>query len=316
MSFWRPVPPRSIAFPQTQQPLGGTLRDDLDLVIVLTQETRDPESTACGNPHTFTPTTIQESMAKGLIDFAPEVLTRIFLHLSYRSLLSALAVCVQWNAIVTKDPALSVQLFKKSSKVYVEPGCKAESRERGIFDMFETIFGSYDRDPEYLHFKRSMLHYSESILAAAWYKSVKNADQATALLTDPKWFPPERIRLHPALPELSYMIGNGLEDVCFFVKEDQVELSQLKLANDFISIPAVPSASINVAAFHVTVKNSKGITLLDLFSAIAKESTTKIKRGKKTIMKGDLLGDHRFYEGFEMLRRSGHSLSAEVARGS
>ncbi|KAJ6528808.1 hypothetical protein B0H19DRAFT_1083153 [Mycena capillaripes] len=34
----------------TQKPLDGTLRDDLDLVIVLIRETRDPEFTACEIP--------------------------------------------------------------------------------------------------------------------------------------------------------------------------------------------------------------------------------------------------------------------------
>jgi hypothetical protein len=33
-----------------------------------------------------------------------------------------LAVSVQWNAIVSKDPALSVQMFKRLSTVYVETG--------------------------------------------------------------------------------------------------------------------------------------------------------------------------------------------------
>ncbi|KAJ7509756.1 hypothetical protein B0H11DRAFT_1257484 [Mycena galericulata] len=65
----------------------------------------------------------------GLSDFPPELLTKIFLQLSYGSLLSVTAVCVQWNAIVTDDPALRVQMFKKLSKVYVEPGCDEPIRE-------------------------------------------------------------------------------------------------------------------------------------------------------------------------------------------
>jgi hypothetical protein len=65
-------------------------------------------------------------LRQGLNDFSPEVLTRIFLHLPYSSLLSVSAVSVQWKAIVAKDPSLSVQIFKKRTKVYVEPG--AESR--------------------------------------------------------------------------------------------------------------------------------------------------------------------------------------------
>ncbi|KAJ7763605.1 hypothetical protein DFH07DRAFT_770781 [Mycena maculata] len=49
--------------------------------------------------------------------------TTIAKMLSYKSLLSVIAVSVQWNAIVTDDPALGVQMFKKLSKVYVEAGC-------------------------------------------------------------------------------------------------------------------------------------------------------------------------------------------------
>ncbi|KAJ7343392.1 hypothetical protein DFH08DRAFT_1081574 [Mycena albidolilacea] len=53
-------------------------------------------------------------------DFPPELLPRIFLQLSYISSLRAEAVCVQWNAIVAQDPELSVQMFKKRSKLYVK----------------------------------------------------------------------------------------------------------------------------------------------------------------------------------------------------
>ncbi|KAJ6530030.1 hypothetical protein DFH09DRAFT_1184421 [Mycena vulgaris] len=65
-----------------------------------------------------------------LTDFPPELLTKIFLNLSYKCLLSVLAVSVQWNDIVKQDPALSVQIFKRRSMVYVAPGC-CESFKRG-----------------------------------------------------------------------------------------------------------------------------------------------------------------------------------------
>ncbi|KAJ7892800.1 hypothetical protein B0H14DRAFT_2685749 [Mycena olivaceomarginata] len=57
-----------------------------------------------------------------LSDFPPEVLTKIFRLLSYESLLAVQAVCVQWHAIVGDDPELGVHMFKRMSKVYVEPG--------------------------------------------------------------------------------------------------------------------------------------------------------------------------------------------------
>jgi hypothetical protein len=57
--------------------------------------------------------------------FAPELLTRIFLQLSYKSILRVEAVCVEWKAIVSKHPELKVQMFKKLSKEFVEPGARS-----------------------------------------------------------------------------------------------------------------------------------------------------------------------------------------------
>ncbi|KAJ7366643.1 hypothetical protein DFH08DRAFT_1072097 [Mycena albidolilacea] len=57
---------------------------------------------------------------------------------SYKSLLHAQAVCVQWNAIVAKDPELSVQTFKRPSKVYVELACHEPS--------FRDEYGWYHAD--------------------------------------------------------------------------------------------------------------------------------------------------------------------------
>ncbi|KAJ7254685.1 hypothetical protein B0H12DRAFT_552087 [Mycena haematopus] len=98
-------------------------------------------------------------------DFSPELSTRIFLLLSYKSLLCVEAVCAQWKAILTEDPELSVQMFKKLSKVYAEPGCCGPS------------FGSDAR--------------------------------TTRSKAGPK---DEPIRLHPALNEASYIIGQDFEN--------------------------------------------------------------------------------------------------------
>lgn len=57
-------------------------------------------------------------------DFPPELLTKIFLNLAYKSLLRVMAVCVRWNAIVAQDPSLAVHMFKKCTQVYVEPGAR------------------------------------------------------------------------------------------------------------------------------------------------------------------------------------------------
>ncbi|KAJ7656465.1 hypothetical protein DFH06DRAFT_471842 [Mycena polygramma] len=260
----------------------------------------------------------------GLTDFSPEVLTRIFLHLPYHSLLSVSAVCVQWNAIVAKDPGLSVQMFKKLSKVYVEPGCG--ETEKGpwatrvnIFDIAEEAL---QRDTKYTHFKLTMPTEDGDRIKSAWVQAHGNVVAATALLADSKWKPrpaPGRIRIHPAIESASYLFGRGLDSVEFFGKEDtNFKLVDLAIANDFISIPAVTTATLDVGptCFTVKVKNSKGITLADLFGAMDKEANVKVKRGRQSISNAELLGDHLFYEGFNNLMRVGSSLSAEMHLGS
>ncbi|KAJ6577689.1 hypothetical protein B0H19DRAFT_1229739 [Mycena capillaripes] len=64
-----------------------------------------------------------------LSEFSPELLGNFLLNLPYLSLLSAMRVCAQWNAIIQKDPAISVQMFKKPSMVYVEPASLTDPRE-------------------------------------------------------------------------------------------------------------------------------------------------------------------------------------------
>lgn len=82
-----------------------------------------------------------------LRDFPVELLTKVFLNLSYESLLSVSAVCAQWNELVAQDPALSVQTFKRLSTVYVPPGCyRHDSGEKRRRD--ESVEGS---EPVRLH---------------------------------------------------------------------------------------------------------------------------------------------------------------------
>ncbi|KAJ7812191.1 hypothetical protein B0H14DRAFT_3753374 [Mycena olivaceomarginata] len=59
----------------------------------------------------------------GLVDdLATELLSLVFLHLPYTSLLTVQRMCKQWKTIVDEDTALQVQLFRKESKVYVDAG--------------------------------------------------------------------------------------------------------------------------------------------------------------------------------------------------
>ncbi|KAJ7509757.1 hypothetical protein B0H11DRAFT_1257465 [Mycena galericulata] len=187
-----------------------------------------------------------------LNDFPPELLAKIFLQLSYRSLLSVVAVSVQWNSIVTDDPALGVQMFKKGSEVYVEPGCHERMQ---------------------------------------WF----HPDPAAAEAAEP-------IRLPPAVQKASYTMGNDIASVYYynmpdffenpgaFMKEDAVsrrqiprnfpKLTELAIANDLISIPAVTMIMIQVQVpvpmrptdtFTIEVKNDKGVRLIDLFTGLQTE---------------------------------------------
>ncbi|KAJ7180998.1 hypothetical protein C8R46DRAFT_596473 [Mycena filopes] len=256
-----------------------------------------------------------EKMA--MSDLSPEVLARIFLHLPYHSLLLVQEVSVQWNA-VTKDPALSVQLFKKFTKEYVEPGCPTKRSGWGAYET--DVDAIIDNDPKFSEFELTVPDHAPSKVRAAWLESRMKAEGAAKLLANPKWKPrplPEKTRLHPAVDSVSYLVGNDLNTVCFYVGNDkQLELSDLAIANDFFSIPAVTKATISCGTFTAQVKNGMGIKVIDFFKAMVEESNVKVKRGHKTMTKGDLLGDHRFYEGVINIRRNGLDLVAEIARGS
>ncbi|KAK7043522.1 hypothetical protein R3P38DRAFT_2885289 [Favolaschia claudopus] len=273
---------------------------------------------------------------RGLDSFCVELLTGIFLCLPYRSLLSVLAVCTEWKSIVMEDPSLSVEIFKSASEKYVEPGCREISKygfESRVYDAWEGLYRSYMEDPKYLAFKEHALESSDDSLLAAWHKSSQNPEVAKVLLHNRSFSLPERVRLHPAIPEISYVFGCGKEKVGFFVRdrsEDchtdypyrRIQLSQLEIANDFISIPAVTKAVIDVRAFMVILENPKGITLMNLFDGFVKESTRKLAPDifdivfKTQKVMAHFLGDHLHYEGLYTVTRTGNCLTAEVFLGS
>ncbi|KAF7356261.1 hypothetical protein MVEN_00957600 [Mycena venus] len=208
-----------------------------------------------------------------LKEFPTELLTRIFLHLSYKSLLRVEAVCVQWKSIVAKDPELSVQMFKKISQVYVEPGSNEPS--------FRFESGCY------------------------------------AAKSEP-------VRLHPALNQASYYMGNDLESVNFYLGNDNpnwTQLCKLAIASDFISIPVVTMATLvlpdRIFGFKIKVKNAKGVRLTDVFVAMHKESNVPVMtRDYGMMTRAEALGDHRYYEGLQNVARQGLGLSAEMFLGS
>ncbi|KAJ7699016.1 hypothetical protein B0H17DRAFT_1129554 [Mycena rosella] len=215
-----------------------------------------------------------QSAKMGINDFSPEVLTTIFLKLSYKSLLAVLEVSVKWDAIIVKDPYLRVQMFKKRSKLYVEPGCREEKGDSRLYSQF--------------------------------------AEATRARISH---------LLHPAVGSASYMLGNGLESVTFYTgtDDDDPVLTELAIANDFLSIPAVTTLKIEInPRFNITVKNTKGIKNLWSFSLLNPASgvNRKIKTRGGMVERWEMLGDHRFWEGLENLMRRGMDLSAMAHLGS
>jgi len=142
----------------------------------------------------------------------------------------------------------------------------------------------------------------------------------------------ESAQLHPAVQMISYYMGDDVSDADFLFSGRK--LVRLKIANDFISMPTVTMATIQVPdkprgarnGFKVKVKNSKGVKLIDLFRGIAEESSREVCGGGpeiearrlfgETITRTTLLGDHRYYEGMSGAMRTGLGLSAEVRLGS
>ncbi|KAJ6461086.1 hypothetical protein C8R45DRAFT_1029143, partial [Mycena sanguinolenta] len=207
-------------------------------------------------------------------DFPTELIAKVLCNLPYRSLLAVLGVSKRFNSIVTEDPDLSVQLFKKSSKVFVEPG-----------DLDDKP--KYHRDTP-----------------------TKGSDS---------------VRLHPALPSVSYLLGNSVEEALFFIGDEEARLVDLPIANDFMSIPVVTLMHINVHdSFDVVVESPEGVRLGDFFRALATESSVTIDDDSGFLAeefgeeptRATLLGDHRFYEGISYLTKKGDVLMGMILCGS
>ncbi|KAJ7181012.1 hypothetical protein C8R46DRAFT_1211298 [Mycena filopes] len=191
---------------------------------------------------------------KGAIsEFPPELLSRIFLNLPYKSLLSLQAVC-------------------KPSKVYVEPG------------LPEPYTGDYD----------------------------------------PK---SEPVRLHPAIQEATYTIGEDLSEVPIFLyDEGGVPLAEMAIANDFILIPAVTTIAINqddpetASHYHFKAENKDGVRLIDLFKGMDKAAHRKIGNavqywGQSPATSAELLVDHVYYMGLHDISRKALRISAALHPG-
>ncbi|KAJ7463786.1 hypothetical protein FB451DRAFT_460574 [Mycena latifolia] len=214
----------------------------------------------------------------GLRDFSPELLARIFLNLSYKSLLSVMAVSVQWNAIVEGDPALAVQMFKRCSMVYVEPG-SPEQPESHIY---------YDDPTNRKTTELVRLHPAVQIPPSY----VFGDGLQTAVFSSDTDEEPKLINL---------AIANDFISI--------PAVTTLKINHDIERDGAGGPLTF-------TIKNSEGVKVLDLFSQIETLSRPiKTRYGTRTRAEIDLLecADYVNYDGLHELFRKGLTLWATMA---
>ncbi|KAJ7217046.1 hypothetical protein GGX14DRAFT_440280 [Mycena pura] len=134
--------------------------------------------------------------------------------------------------------------------------------------------------------------------------------------------------LHPIFPFISFRIEpGGLNAASIMRDNDQedVNLTDCAALHDFASIPAVHRVSLSIEAnyfgddpppvqdvhgdvvkFTVDVRNSQGVTVHDIFSALENISAHRM----------DILGDTIFYEGLDQPVLRGRHLKAWVSLGS
>ncbi|KAF7310252.1 RBR-type E3 ubiquitin transferase [Mycena indigotica] len=72
----------------------------------------------------------------------PELLARIFLQLPHPALLALLRVCKRFREVVTHDPALMVQRFRRPSAVFIDPLNRVD---------YDAIWEGYRIEPVKLH---------------------------------------------------------------------------------------------------------------------------------------------------------------------
>ncbi|KAF7337857.1 RBR-type E3 ubiquitin transferase [Mycena venus] len=200
-------------------------------------------------------------------DFPPELLGRVLVGLSYQDLLSSLAVSHKWKTIIEHDPALQVEMFKKASEEYVEPGDGSPGNDH------DMVPGS------------------------------------------------EKIRMHPALSEISFVFKcDPVDDAFLFNYLSKIPLSASVIANDLATIPAVHTLTIQikettmeqVLSFNVEVENDSGVTLTDIFSKLKDVAATQIETLEGPMPMACALESeclYSAYNGFGEIKRTGTTLS-------
>ncbi|KAJ7742869.1 hypothetical protein B0H16DRAFT_1860684 [Mycena metata] len=223
-------------------------------------------------PSTNTPS-LGEKM--GLSDFPPELLTKIFLGLSYKSLLRVLTVCARWKAIVATDPGLSVQLFKTLSKTldwsrFPLLAFCSPSPEKGCTPASELVR---------LHPALEIASYTMGAVKTVYFYCEKNSKQ-------------------PRLSELA--IANEFTSIPVVTMVRLVIPERIVCANGF---------KIKVK----NPKGVRVIDVFDAMAEEASRKVHHPHYGRMS--QRELLGDHIYYEGMSNICRTGLGLSTDLYLG-
>ncbi|KAJ6534582.1 hypothetical protein DFH09DRAFT_1369713 [Mycena vulgaris] len=108
----------------------------------------------------------------------------------------------------------------------------------------------------------------------------------------------EEIRMHPVLSVVSFILGNKVSDAVAYRRNGMnTELAVSGAANDLATIPAVHTFTIKIEedldedfSFQVEVKNTEGVTVIGIFTALAKAA----KRSVSTERGPESMADHRY----------------------
>ncbi|KAF7356260.1 hypothetical protein MVEN_00957500 [Mycena venus] len=136
----------------------------------------------------------------------------------------------------------------------------------------------------------------------------------------------EEVMMHPILQSVDFLICEYISEAHLFLRGDnygdRTPLEDAAVARDLASIPAVHNFTISLENYlrlpsvRIEVVNPEGITVLDIFTTLAKAMSQKIETDEGQVSLSEALVDHRFYEGFARVKRTGTSLSAELSLGS
>ncbi|KAJ7464535.1 hypothetical protein FB451DRAFT_1403204 [Mycena latifolia] len=174
-------------------------------------------------------------------DFPPEILAQILCELPYPDLLTVLRVSKEWKAVGKATLLLGFRCSRKRVMCMLaqEMAPQALIRNSGAKRSGQVVFSS-------------------------------SAEAQTNNLN---------FQMHPVLPKVAFILGQEVSQACVFGGSHNFEttLASSGTGADLVSIPAVHTFPIQIEeeveeylTFQVEVKNSNGVTVLDIFTELAK----------------------------------------------